>query len=357
MRVGQAGLAVAMALIAAPTMAQTGTAAPGFNYFHRPAGTLAEHEAHLRFCEGESRKTIGVDNGTPYDRGLLPAAIQTHYDRHQVAANIETCMTIKGWSVVRPPAVEEAPLKTADQAALLRYLGDHVGSATPAGEVVRRRERGGPTVHAMPGLNLPPQEFLSYRAVFGTGAPSVALPRPAPWPKEWILLNRAKSPATLRADATLIVVRTHGVRPGQQFSLRFMRIEPQAGGPPRLQIFQASSPTKMFWKAGTPLKDLYVFEVPPGRWLLQGDVISNFCLGTPGFEVRSGEAVFAGTFSSEAVGDLQPKMALEPAKAETPPAIAGRLRAAEWRNGFTFDCAAPPSTLLDAFEVAGAPPA
>ncbi|MDO9336039.1 MAG: hypothetical protein Q7T61_06535 [Caulobacter sp.] len=349
------GLGLAAALIALPAAAQTGTAAPGFIYFHREGATVALHEGDMRFCDGEARKMIGVDNGTPYDRGLLPGVIQLRYDSHQIQANIETCMLVRGWSAVRPPLAEEARLKDAPQATLVKYLGDSFGSPAPQGQVVRRYLPGAPTTHAMPGLDLAAQDSLSYRAVFGNPKTGAPLSKARPWPKEWTLLNRVKTVAALRPDATLLVVRTYGVRPGQQFSLRFMRIEERAAGGPALQVFQASSPTKMFWKAGTPMQDLYVFEVPPGRWLLLGDTISTFCLRAPGFEVKAGEAVFAGTFSSEIVGDLQPRMDPDPAKSALPSAIAGRLRPAEWRNGYRFDCGSPPATLLDAFEIKGAP--
>ncbi|WGM37426.1 hypothetical protein [Caulobacter sp. NIBR1757] len=355
-------LSLALLLPALPAMAQTGTASPGFNYFHRAGATLEVHEADIRFCEGEARKTVAqyVEAGH-YDKprpGLfntaLLNAVQLQFDRNQVQANIETCMLIRGWSVVRPPAADEQSLLGAHQASLVSYLSARVGAATPQGAEIRRYDPTLAIVYTMPGYASKPQESLSYRAVFGTEPPVFALPKAAEWPEEWQFLNRVKAPAALGPATTLLIVRTHGTRPGQQINLRFMRIEERASDSPALQVFQASSPTKMFWKAGTPMQDIYVFEVPPGRWLLLGDTISTFCLGAPGFEVKAGEAVFAGTFSSEVVGDLQPKMAVEPAAAALPPALAGRLRAAEWRNGYAFDCGSPPATLLRAFEVTGA---
>ena len=86
------------------------------------------------------------------------------------------------------------------------------------------------------------------------------------------------------------------------------------------------------------------FSVPPGRWRLSavnvGQYITHFCLGTSGFEVRDGEAVYAGAFDLSGE-QLRPDMTLRAdlLAPTSPAATAGlRHRAAEWSYGDKEQC-------------------
>lgn len=350
-------LATAFAAVCAmPAAAQVGWRSPGQHYFHRVGATMAQHDAAIRFCTGEAVKMLPSYNPIPGGGGIVGAILQSEADRDRVQANIETCMVVGGWTVMRPPSQDELGLGQASQASLIAYIAKRVGLANPPGTVVRRYEPAAPLIYKLQTFPAAVSESLSFRAVFGPPGSKITLPdytRPKP---QWTFPRNA-DPAKVAPRSTLIVVRTHGTRPGQQMNFRFMNIADLPSGEPALTLFQTPTPTKMFWKAGTPMEDLFVVEVPPGLWILMGDNASTFCLRAPVFEVREGEAVFAGTFSSEVAGDMQPKMDLAPARARLPATVADRLRPAQWRNDISFDCGLVPSSFLNAIEVKGAPPA
>lgn len=355
MRIMSLALAMVLALVALPAAAQVGWRSPGLHYFNRPGATLAQHDEAVRFCAGEAMKMLPSVSGGQY--GLVGyVLLQSHADRSQVQANVETCMVVRGWTVVRVPAFDEMFLKQASQASLRAYVAKSVGLESPPGTVVRRYDPGALLIYKMGGFDAANPDTISFTAVFGPPGSKLKLPDYTPSKPEWRFPRNA-DPAKLAPDATVIVVRTHGTRPGQQMNVRFLNIADLPNGQPALTMFATPTPTKFLWKAGTPMEDLFVVEVPPGLWILAGDNASSFCLRAPVFDVRKGEAVFAGTISSEVAGDMQPKMDLTPARAGLPAALAGRLRPAEWRNDISFDCGLVPSTFLNAFVVKGAPPA
>lgn len=360
MRIVTLMLAACLTLAALPAAAQVGTPTPGFLYFHRPGATMAEHDTAMRGCTRDALSALGHylgfgPVGAPA-QGLLGSALQGESNRNQIQANIETCMVVRGWSAVRPLGNEEPYLLQASQASLIAYLEPRVGSSEPRGTVVRRWDPGAPLLYKT-GVFPKAQETLSFVAVFGPFGAQTRLPAGVGLKPNWRARGRTADPGKILPGATLIVVRTHGDRPGQQMNPRFMNIEEREGQEPALDLFSTPTPTKMFWKAGTPMETLYVFEVPAGRWILMGDNGATFCLRAPVFDVGEGEVVFAGTFSSAVAGDMQPKMDMAPAKAGLPPAIADRMRPAAWRNGATFDCGLVPSSFLNALEIKGAPAA
>lgn len=343
-------------LCAMPAKAQVGWRSPGLHYFHREGATLAQHDKAMRFCAGEAVKALPSYNPLALNGGIVGAILQSEADRGRVQANIETCMVVHGWTVVRPSHFDEKYLSQASQANLLAWLEKRVGAANPQGTLLRRYEPAAPIIYKANALPADSQETISFRAVFGLPGSKINLPPYTPSKPEWRFPRNA-DPAKVAPGATVIVVRTHGMRPGQQMNVRFMNVEDLPSGQPAVTMFATPTPTKMFWKAGTPMEDLFVIEVPPGLWILMGDNASSFCLRAPVFEVRPGEAVFAGTISSEIAGDMQPKMDMAPAKARLPASIADRLRPANWRNDVSFDCGLVPSTFINALEIKGAPPA
>ena len=100
----------------------------------------------------------------------------------------------------------------------------------------------------------------------------------------------------------------------------------------------------------------YAFVVPAGRWrirdLSQKGVPVNFCLGSPSFEAKAGEVVYAGSFDLQAEHfGVDP--APEPARAflRDQPALAAKLTQAVWTNGATGGCG---GSYIYALEFAGA---
>jgi hypothetical protein len=119
--------------------------------------------------------------------------------------------------------------------------------------------------------------------------------------------------------------------------------------------FAAATPGGTLWKKPTELVEkTYVYIVPPGRWRIERVSAVSLCLGAPAFDVRAGEAVFAGTFFVDGEGRLTPLLDQEPAKKAlaTVPAIAERLRPAQYVNGVKGNCG---GAFIYALEAPGAP--
>ena len=98
---------------------------------------------------------------------------------------------------------------------------------------------------------------------------------------------------------------------------------------------------------------MFVFAVPAGRWRLYGLGAAptlNLCLGSPSFEVKAGEVVYAGAYDLDAA-ELGPDLDLAPAKAWL--GAQGRpLRAASYVNGSLGPCG---DNSIYALEIKGAP--
>jgi hypothetical protein len=104
---------------------------------------------------------------------------------------------------------------------------------------------------------------------------------------------------------------------------------------------------------------MYVFGVPPGRWRISGVTNSsyaalelNFCLGSPSFEIKAGDVLYAGAFDMDAA-DIGPDLDLAPAKRWLGSAPqTERLQAVSYMNGSRAPCS---GDEIYALEVKGAP--
>jgi hypothetical protein len=86
--------------------------------------------------------------------------------------------------------------------------------------------------------------------------------------------------------------------------------------------------------------------------MFNGGIELNFCLGSPSFEVKAGEVVYAGQLDMKQ-DRLVPNFALEPVTAWLAGAkAAARLRPAGYTNGSRGTCA--PNSIY-ALEFEGAP--
>ncbi len=79
-------------------------------------------------------------------------------------------------------------------------------------------------------------------------------------------------------------------------------------------------------------QDTSVFIVSPGTWQIAGRGLVSFCLGSPTFQVKPGEAIFAGTF--DAADIAHPSMDLAPVLATLQGSnLPNRLKPAQWTPG------------------------
>jgi hypothetical protein len=152
-------------------------------------------------------------------------------------------------------------------------------------------------------------------------------------------------------DSTLIVVRVFG---RQSAGVMLVRADAGEGSGPdsMTPTVPVSTPRRP-----QPQDVTYVFAAAPGHWRLTGPqgALTSFCLGAPGFDVAAGDIVFAGSFALDH-GSPPLDMSLEPARAalSAAPALAERVRAANYVNGDTFECGGG-AAYLYAYEIDGAP--
>jgi len=358
------GAVAAPAAVPAPTPEGPDLAhmTPAFNYFNRPGADLAAHNGDLTGCYEDASKAVTADE-LVQNGGLFGALLATHAYKGVVAANIENCMLVKGWRVVRVSEEEGASLAAMAPADLSQKLAPWIGADAPHGEVTRvwtnEAARGSVKRFAIRpdhkddgSLSL---DALGKKISWGA-RPAYQPPKSVKldpiWPKKPL---KPEQFATAPAGSAIVII---GVANGGHngLALKFMR----DGDDPK--VFPSTvdhAPDVMFtgigpiWKRG---KNINALAVPPGRWRLaglsDGLVTLNFCWGAPSFEVKAGEVVYAGSFGIDSE-DLGPDLDLAPAAAlvGSQPAAA-KLRAAAYFNGDVSACG---DTGMAALEVTGAP--
>lgn len=373
-------LAAAIAATTTHAMAADLTASTsGYVYFHRANATLAEHDADLRACLTEARKTNQPDTtaGAGAGGGLLGALVvgivkgvmEGMAERRGTVANLENCMVVRGWSVRRLNDAEGAAIAALPQPGQAEKLATLVGTAEPVGHAVRvyaNDAQLGATAMFTPARDLD-KVPLSFSALApipkGQEPPIGPIQNPAKMKKSAYPPKALKPEqlAAVPADSALVVVRLTGgqLQGGQVLTFERASTTPRtpswADGQPG--AFNVALPLKMFAKKDQAYDVTAVFALPPGQWRLasasRGMFVTSFCLGQPEFAVGKGETVFAGSFTlaSERIGpDLDPTPA-RTALAALPDRVAA-LKPATYVNGLTSECG---GAYVYALEVPDAP--
>lgn len=337
----------------------------GYTYFNRPGASLAEHTADLEQCRRIIAGAAGTTLGDGF--GLAGAMMNGVVNQNGFEANMENCMVVHGWRVVRLPTSQGARIFDARRQGRNTFDPAWISAETPVGEVVRvwRNEANDENVYRCCGVQMNDIKSLSYAA-----APEFT-PRPlnlrsAPLPRR----NASSAPprpltaeqlTAIPAGQALILVEVAGAYNG--FGVGFRRVSSNPATPAWVQDqqpddFHAPLPTALLAAAFRHRQRVLAFTVPEGQWLLHryGNpeaIALNFCLGAPAMEVKSGEVIFAGAFELTH-GPLAPNLSLEPARQFLAgrPDLAGKLRAAVWTNGHRFAC---DTQFSYAFEIPGAP--
>ena len=352
-------IAACLALLATPAAAQVNfqTSVKGYHYFHKTGVSMDAHDEAVKNCV-RLVHGLWLDSGGGY--GLVGGALDGMHTELAVPANIEHCMVAFGWDVMQVDEAKGKALAAGSREARHDSLAPWVGSLTPEGRLARR------FVNDLTD----PATVWDGRS-WGSDKPSLSVTSQAPFnenPAPFTLpkfprtafppqpLN-AKQIAALPADASVIVVRAT-LKEAKGFrNMVFNRAGPDgyqpawADGQPAALRF--STPPLMSNRDKT-----YVFRVPPGKWRFAGLSsvygFTSFCYGAPAFEVRPGEAVFAGTFSAGNPGQLIPNLDLGPMSTalKDAPALLSRLKPATWINGSWERCG---GAYAYAFEIPGAP--
>lgn len=360
---------------AEPGELNLGRMTAGYSYYNRPGADMAMHDRDVRACLADASNMRSFEDqlgGGPGGLigGLLSGALADAANRGVVSASLENCMVVRGWRVVHLDDVEGAALSQLPAADLAAKLAPWVGAETPHGTVVRIW-RNDAALAAVNHFSLHAQHTkngqLSLLATATTvsaalradqkadaGAKPVKVELDPRWPK------KALKPEMLDAapaDAAIIIVNIKGVSMRQGNGFVFYREGPDAQttassvdhAPDKISALVAGI-------SASGEGNFRAFVVPAGRWrifsMFNGGIELNFCLGSPSFEVKAGEVVYAGQLDMKQE-KLLPNFAPEAVTTWLAGAkAAARLRPAVYTNGARGTCA--PNSIY-ALEFDGAP--
>lgn len=365
-----AALAAALALVGAAA-AQTGAPGPrdigqmtlGYTYYNRPGADLAAHNREVAECAllaGGVHSTWEVMSRAPYT-GFAPW-YRDPTDRKLAAASLENCMVVRGWRVVKVSDAEGKALAALPPADLAQRLAPWIGADDPHGQIVRvwSNDAAHSSARRYDGN---PQRTKNGQLSLLAGAPELqqlpAAPIHAP-PSPWVNPRWPTKPlkptdlAGLRRDAGVLIVQVKNPGFHGGIGITFNRV---GADDDVLPSDTDHAPDVLFFGKGllfaNPKGDTYAFAVPPGRWRIYGVgalPLLNFCLGSPSFEVKAGEIVYAGAFDLSAE-DLAPDLDLTPATAWLGDP-ARSVRPAAYVNGSRGPCG---DNTIYALEFDGAP--
>ncbi|MDO9077343.1 MAG: hypothetical protein Q7U72_07820 [Brevundimonas sp.] len=368
--------AVAMGLFTTPAKAQVsrielGQVADGYTYYNRPGSSVAEHNIALGECARDnyfgptSASPQGLDAavargtrdairtptiGTAVGEAIgsaIGSAVWGGALRGLAAAKVENCMLVRGWRVFRLQEPEGHRLRDASTTQFLAEMEALVGSATPAGVLVRFWNNDAAATGSIVTASMardPGRQQLSARLFSDSGA-AFTLPTQTqenywrPSIPAAVNLSRLSQP---RDGYGIILVRVVG-RSGL---MTFERQRALDGAEP-FHSFAVQPSRSGRWVA---------FEALAGRWRLGRVRSVLLCLGSPAFDIGPGEIVYAGTFDLS--GSIaNPSLELDDVRTAIPLSDAAALRPAVYQNGSTGDCSPALPTYALEFPAAAFEPA
>lgn len=345
----------------------------GHTYYNRPGATIADHDAAVRACAARAAGLNQMADNVIMP-GLLAQGLAAAQDGSRFQANIENCMVVGGWRVIRLPEGVGRRLFRMRREELSPQLATVVGVETPElGEVVRvfgnEAARGDTVWGAMPAYY--GEDSLSLKAVDLTNLPAAtpALPplhperlTPPPGPAVPVIELTPGTVAALPPETALVIIKVVGTGRTNGEGLGIGRVGFRELPPVVRRVesdpvegFYAGVKWTLFKGSDRERREaLIAMPVVPGEYRLESRMNTmEYCLGAPVTEVKAGDVVFLGTFdiAGPAMG---PDLSLAPAEAflANDPARRARLRPAEWRNGNVSPCGL---VYFYALEIPGAP--
>ena len=274
-------------------------------------------------------------------------------------------MVVHGWRVVRLSDSEGAALAAVSAAELTTRLTPWIGAQTPHGEIVRAWGNDAAKAsttrfairpdHTNDGqLSLKLVTEATLKQFIVSEPPRAKAPTLDPkWPRKSL---KPEQVAGAPPETGVIVFHLVGMSMHNGVALAFNREGPQKDLAPAIVDHAPDSVLVAVGLLFAKKEGNFVaYALPPGRWRLLGMGLIpmiNFCLGSPSFEVKAGEVVYAGSFDLGAE-DLGPDLSLGRARAwlAGQPAAA-TIRPAVYTNGSLGQCG--PNSLY-ALEIKGAP--
>lgn len=354
-------LAALAVLCASPGWAEPvhiGLPTEGYSYFNRVGATSTDQQRDLTACADAASRLELVGSGG--DHGILPLILNEGPSLAVFISGVENCMLVRGWRVVRVPESEGLTLSELPAEELRTQLASRIGAQEPPGEVVRvwandaadaDNDRYSLRPRATHNGALSLRAFAD--AIARGQGQGEALPR-----ERIRTLYHDISPnqfASVSPDMAIVIFRVRGVSMRNGFDMGWSRIgdpadnlAPAVGRSPNaLGVVVAALAAREDgnWRA---------YAVPTGRWRMESLGYLSFCLGSPAFEARAGDIIYAGTFDYSA-RRLGPDLDLEPVRAWLSETSFGeRVRAAEYSNGWVSRCDRGKNEIY-AVEVEGAP--
>lgn len=337
----------------------------GYSYYNRPGATPADHDGAVVACSTEALKVRSFDSQVKFMTGILPELLADASNRGAFGASLENCMVVRGWRVVHLPDAEGEALSKLEPAALASQLAPWVGADQPHGDVVRVWGNDAANA-AVTRYAIRPDHtnngLLSLKAATASPLAKITLPEPVKikppkldpkWPTRGLKPDQI---ATAIPETGVIIVDLKGLSGKNGIGISLMRMGADKDtfpstvdhAPDALNLMVGTMAAK---KEGNFL----AFAVPPGHWRISSmgaAPVLGFCLGSPSFEIKAGEVVYAGAFDLGAA-DLGPDLSLDVVKtwlAGQPAAAV--VQPAVYTNGAQGLCG---YNGIYALEVKGAP--
>lgn len=320
-----------------------GVPTPGFLYFHKQGADSAIHNKAVETCAAQA--ALAVAPYMPQAASGLVADIFYGHVQGGLAnvtfvANVENCMVVKGWDVVRLDDAEGKRIAAMDQTAQAAALAPWVGADNPPGTIVRRYQ---PLQEAIAGgLAIPDfgdraRHSLSVTSdlsnITQTTSRQPYPTDPAKKRAEFKMIEPLGRRAKIPDGATALVVRALCVNGCG--SMGFIRLDD--ADPSQIAQDAAFEFPHAFLNSSL-LDETHVFLLPPGHWRIGNINVFGFCMGGPAFDIAPGEAVFAGTFDGRKMYSTPDLDLAAPKQALGDTDIARRLKPVSYTSGEGFAC-------------------
>lgn len=360
---------------------------PGFHYFYKQGATMAEHDAALVDCAvrlramvngSDAMGTVTAATGGGLLGALVGGIIDNNESRQGAAANTEGCMAIKGWSVVALTEDQGRAMEQPDDPATIRdKLRPYVESPSPLGPVLRgpyanelavgnfrvdkahdleevsisvraTRDDANEAIEAAGPLKAPkpelPKGVKAPKMINGTKAQSLSGADPA---NAYFVFREIGQGITVNSTALSM---TRLSNDGREVVYDGAAVKVTLGGLNNPKIAKNKFESDKFYD--------FVAEVPAGLWKLSEfnfiQYVGDLCFGAPTLEIKAGETIFIGVLNVRPEGGYPIDADLVVAKEilAANPALAEKVKVAEWTNGYTSDCF---GSYAYAYEIPGAP--
>ena len=332
---------------------EIGEVAQGPIYYNRPHSSVAQHNRELAACMATApiptthtqMLVTDIHSGMTYDATFIFDLIWSGPIGGLRAARVENCMLLHGWRAVRLTEAETVKLAALSPSDFEAAMAPLVGGETPVGDVVRVfandafRPAG---YHTASRPKQPSKDHLSLKLFYLSGGVYPAAPAQAKapsldraWPTRPIKLEAISAAP---AGAALILVRATGLSNRYGTGVTFSRLPPTDGDPPsRLDGAPDTVSATTGYMFAKREGNWFILAVAPGRWHIAGSGFVDYCLGSPSFEAKAGDVIYAGTFHLEGPV-LGPDLDLAPAREYLAGPLADRIVPAMYRNGASQPC-------------------